>query len=457
MQKIIIVGGGLSGLLVAANLLRRYPHYPAHITVVEKNPLGELGQAYSTDHSFHLLNVAAHKMSAFPEEMEGFTRWLTASGYPYNGHSYVPRNIYKQYIFDTIKKVLSAKGDKLRCTFLNDRVVDLKAAEQLLVLGSGRVIPFDKVILALGNFEATTLRLADNDYLNHPAYFPTSWGKEMFKGLSSTGNVLIIGSGLSMVDTVLYLHQRRHKGPVTALSTHGLTPKPHQEGPPYSLDGFRPEQVGTALEALKMVRRHVEKARQLGMDWHSVVNAIRPYSQEIWLQLTVAEKRKFMEHLRHFWGVARHRLPNECSEILNTLIRSGQLSIVAGRIRAILVNQDNSFTVDYKGRYSQNSTILAADAIINCMGPESNYERLEDPLIKNLLRKRLIRTDPLKLGIDCTPEGIVLEGNGQPSPFLYTIGPPTKGVLWESTSVPEIRVAAVRLSDLVTSTINELV
>jgi uncharacterized NAD(P)/FAD-binding protein YdhS len=83
------------------------------------------------------------------------------------------------------------------------------------------------------------------------------------------------------------------------------------------------------------------------------------------------------------------------------------------------------------------------------MGPESNYEKLNESFICNLLQKGLITADKLHLGIDCTKEGSVIGKSGIPSPFLYAVGPPTKGVLWEITSVPEIRVAALRLAELV--------
>jgi uncharacterized NAD(P)/FAD-binding protein YdhS len=63
----------------------------------------------------------------------------------------------------------------------------------------------------------------------------------------------------------------------------------------------------------------------------------------------------------------------------------------------------------------------------------------------------MIRPDALRLGLDCTPEGVVVDGKGERSAFLYTIGPPAKGVFWEMTSVPEIRVAAQRLAGLLVS------
>jgi len=183
-----------------------------------------------------------------------------------------------------------------------------------------------------------------------------------------------------------------------------------------------------------------------------------PYDHfhNIYGNLPVEEKKKFMEHLRHIWGVSRHRVPVECAETLYKLLLTGQFSIVAGRIESIRTNTENKFCVNYRERSSKNPLTIFADAVINCMGPESDYEKLDDPLIKNLLKRGMIQTDQLKLGLDCTPEGIIIDRSGKRSPFLYTIGPPAKGTLFEITSVPEIRIAALRLAELVTTKKDEL-
>jgi len=130
--------------------------------------------------------------------------------------------------------------------------------------------------------------------------------------------------------------------------------------------------------------------------------------------------------------------------------------IVAGRIESISTTKENTFCINYRERSSKNRLTIFADAVINCMGPESDYEKLDDPLIKNLLKRGMIKTDQLKLGLDCTPEGIIIDKSGKRSPFLYTIGPPAKSTLFEITSVPEIRIAALQLADLVTSKQDEL-
>ncbi|NCV45075.1 MAG: FAD-dependent oxidoreductase, partial [Actinobacteria bacterium] len=57
MRKVLIVGGGASGLLVAINLLRKSDD--CEVTIVEPNERLGLGVAYSTLDPEHLLNVPA--------------------------------------------------------------------------------------------------------------------------------------------------------------------------------------------------------------------------------------------------------------------------------------------------------------------------------------------------------------------------------------------------------------
>jgi uncharacterized NAD(P)/FAD-binding protein YdhS len=459
MQKIVIIGGGLSGTLLTINLLRyTRENVLLDITVVDKNPPDMLGYAYSTNQDFHLLNVPAHKMSAFADSPGDFVNWLTTAGLPYESGSFVPRKIFREYILDTLQKELNRKKGNIHYRFLQHKAMDILSSERLLVLDSGAKIPFDKIVLALGNFKPASLRLADTRHLRHPAYFASAWEPGLFRDLAQTHDVLIIGTGLTMVDTVLELEQRGHKGHITALSTHGYTPASHLENTPaYSFHERETEGISTTLEALKMVNRHFKKARQQNISWHAVIDAIRPYTQQIWQNFPATEKIRFMEHLRHIWGVARHRMPGECAKVLHQLMAGGQLSITAGKINAIHINTDNSLSVDYLARSTKKQCALIAHMIVNCMGPEPDYEKLDDPLIRNLLEKRLMRTDKLRLGIDCTPEGIVIDGTGALSPCMYTIGPPARGALFEITSVPEIRMAALRLARLITAEKNELV
>jgi len=140
-------------------------------------------------------------------------------------------------------------------------------------------------------------------------------------------------------------------------------------------------------------------------------------------------------------------MPPECAQIIDEMATSGQLRIEAGRITR-LSDQGGNIEVEYLRRDNSESVVLNAGSVINCTGPESNLNKIKDPLIENLLKRGLIRNDDLSMGIDALPNGSVINREGVHSDNLYTLGPPLKGILWESTAVPEIRQQAHDLANL---------
>jgi uncharacterized NAD(P)/FAD-binding protein YdhS len=89
---------------------------------------------------------------------------------------------------------------------------------------------------------------------------------------------------------------------------------------------------------------------------------------------------------------------------------------------------------------------VLADAVVNCTGPLADISRSGNPLLERLLDRGLIRPDELCLGVDATPAGEVLDASGTVVPGLLTVGPPRKGVLDETTAIPEIRTQAAEVA-----------
>ncbi len=99
------------------------------------------------------------------------------------------------------------------------------------------------------------------------------------------------------------------------------------------------------------------------------------------------------------------------------------------------------------GPSSANVLVTRVDRVINCTGPESDCRRIKSPLLSDLMRQKLVRPDPLFLGLDASAEGALIDAFGDASDFLYTLGPARKGSLWETTAVPEIRRQVAELAE----------
>ena len=175
-----------------------------------------------------------------------------------------------------------------------------------------------------------------------------------------------------------------------------------------------------------------------------MIDSLRPHTQAIWLNLPMTEKISFLQHLSRYWNVARHRLPPEAAKILDDMQAANQLQIMKGRLQNITTGESGKFDVSYSLNGIQKH--LSADAIINCIGSESNFKQIDFPLVKNLIGRGLIKTDVLKLGIDATPDGRTIDCDGVISDKILTTGTALKGILWESTTIPEMRTQANKLA-----------
>lgn len=451
MKKITIIGGGATGTLLAVNLIKHSENgAPIRINLVDESERFGRGVAYSTTNDFHLLNVPAAKMGAFPDDIEHFHRWTTEKNYDFAPNDFAPRRVYGEYLRDLLRRTIENKTENIAVSVFDDEAVDVSTNGDgsQVFLKSGKSIPTDKIVLAFGNFLPPHPRSRDKEFVRAEKYFQNPWNHARLERLKPTDEIFIIGTGLTAIDVILTLHHRNHTGKIHAFSTRGLLPAVHKLG--FSYPSFYDELKSKKriTDLLKIVRRHIEKAHANGGDWRAVIDSLRPHTQSIWRDLPDAEKRYFLQHLSRYWNVARHRVPPEAMRILDEMQSKNQLQILKGRLKNIETN-DEEFAIYMTANGESKS--LRADAIVNCIGSESNFNRLDVPLVKNLIGKNLIKTDSLNFGIDATPDGKTIDADGNVSEDIRTVGTALKGVLWESTAMPEIRK---QTNDLALSLLN---
>ncbi|MBD0268782.1 MAG: FAD/NAD(P)-binding protein [Cyanobacteria bacterium Co-bin8] len=450
-STVAIIGAGFSGSLVATHLLRT-ANRPLLIKLVERRPEAGQGVAYSTTNNSHLLNVPAGKMSAFPDDPGHLLRWLNyhraalAAFLPedFDASTFISRQVFGFYIQSILEEAEALAPSNVRLERVEEEAVGVtpQGKGAMVSLTSRQSFVADRLVLALGN--APTEVAADHD----PALMRHAWSWHAIDDLALDAPVLLLGTGLTMVDVVVSLHSRRHRGPIVALSRRGLAPLPHQPTRPYPVF-LTPETAPTTLRGLmQRLRREVATAMAYGYDWRSVVDSLRPITQELWQQLPRPEQRRFMRHLNPYWDVHRHRIAPEIGETIQTLRESGQLTVAAGRILSYQPTADG-VAVTFRHRRSINQESVIVSRVINCTGVQVDYGRSPQPLIASLRDQGLIRPNNLGLGLDTAPDGAVLDAQGQRSSLLYTLGTARKGQLWESIAVPELREQAQLLASTV--------
>ena len=449
MKRITIIGGGASGTLLAAHLLRFAGDDAIEINMVEKRSVIGRGVAYSTQDDVHLLNVPASRMGAFTDDVGHFLDWLRDQGYSYGPDSFVPRRCFGEYLLHVLQTALENKPDSVKFNVFEDDAVDLEldARKTQVTLRSGEFIYSEKVVLAFGNFLPPHPSVKDRSFTSHPKYFRSPWQENVFSSIGPNDRVLIIGTGLSMVDVVLKLAADGHKGAIKTMSTRGLLPAVHKLGATYPsfADELRP--LTRITDILKVVRDHIRKAEADGIGWRAVIDSLRSCTQDVWRNLPVREKRDFMQHLSRYWNVARHRMPAVAASAIDELCAAGRFEVLKGRL--LNIDAGEEFNVRYRSNGTE--TGLDADAIFNCIGSESNFQRLDSSLIKSLFERGHVRGDALHFGLDALPNGAILGQNGEVSNVIFTLGTALKGTLWETTAIPEIRAQAGSLAKLLLS------
>lgn len=451
MHQIAIIGAGLSGRLLALNLFRLAPSNAAFsVQLFDREDEDRLGPAYSGGANYLLLNVPAGRMSAFSDDPEHFLKWCRDIGNPAGPLDFLPREVYRNYILSTMREAFQARANGQTMDFIRGEVTDLEPFDERVAIqveDQGSFVA-EAAVLALGNHPPRNLNIKNRSAFESESYVRNPWAPDVLDKIARQDTVLIIGTGQTMVDLVVALHHRAHEGLAVALSKHGFLPLGHRRFEPYESFFGEIRPTKTILDIFRKVCGHLNRADAIGIDRRAVIDSLRPDSQALWLELPEIEKRRFLRHLFRYWEVIRSRIPEGSEKIIDAMRQSGQLDILAGKI-SDMVETKTGMEVRYIPRGRTTPEACHAALVINCIGPELDYRKVEHPLVRNMMLKGLIRPGPANLGIDALPDGRVLDRNGRVSNKLYTIGPPLKGVLWETIAVPEIRVQAEQLARVI--------
>ena len=452
-KHIVIIGGGFCGIMTAVNLLIK-AESPLNITLFNYEYPEGRGIAYKTYTDNHVLNVPCQNMSAFSDQPDHFLNWCKLN----SGNAvdieelpgkFLPRNLYGNYLDSVFQESLKNKSDHVNFRMIKEEVTDIdKIGESYFITSSsGLKIESDKIVLATGNHAPSHPPLAGTEFHSNKRYFANPWKEDSISNIDSTEPILIVGTGLTMVDVVLGLEEKQFSGKIVALSPNGFNILAHKKHHPqrYILDELAPPFDLNKL--FKLFYKHVREAHLRGESGETVVDAVRSQTQVIWQQLSLDDKKRFMAHLRHLWGVARHRLPGEIHVKIQSMISNKTLQVMAGRISGIDESSE-CLEVKIALRGSENSETIKVQRIINCTGPLTDITKFQSKLYSNLLRKKIIRPDEMKLGVDATAEGRIIDERGNESNSIFTLGSLLKGKLWESTAVPELRKQAEILAKL---------
>lgn len=437
--ELAIIGGGAGGVVAAMQALRLATG-PLRIVMIEPRDVLAQGVAYATTHGEHVLNVPAARMSAFDDRPADFLDYVVATTPPGGpdrdtlAHAFIERRRYGEYLRTRLQEAIAASAASLQV--VQDSVSELDARDDGATLHLAAHGPLEAkgVVLAVGN---TPKPLPARGAPQLPeGRSLAAWDFDAVKAIPSDAELCIIGSGLSMVDTVLSLADNGHTGAIHVLSRHALLPLPHCHGPAATFDPA-PMQSMSLRARMRFLRAAAKQAVADGLPWQAAMERIRPHGQALWQSLSIADQRRFLRHVVRQWDVHRHRIAPEVHAVLQAMLDRGQLRLHRGRLDTVM-NEGRRLRVTTHTRDGRTDE-FDVDYVVNATGVEMRAQTMRNPLLHDVLGKGHAQPGPHGIGLKAARDGRMVDADGTAQPRVFILGSLRIGCVWESIAIPELR------------------
>ncbi|MDQ2188002.1 FAD/NAD(P)-binding protein [Alcaligenaceae bacterium A4P071] len=448
---VLIIGGGFAGVATAIHLITQ-ARTPFALTLVESRAQVGRGVAYSTRYVDHLVNGPAKNFSLYPDRPLHLADWLAANAAstawsPADGtdwqDSFPPRHVYGDYVQATLAAALDHAPVRVDYQRVVGRAVDLIVAGDgyEATLADGRRLVADTVVLATGlfnkklsqSFEVAPALIDDGRVVQN------IWDEKPAAAATRTdGDVLIVGSGLSALDAMILADRQGFNGRFVSLSRRGQLVQPRGNVEPWPV-GLAADALPRSLrELLRIVRPARRAIQRNGDSLQRLAPAVRPHVPALWAQASTDERRRFIRHLRPYWEITLHRAPPVSAAWLSALTASGRHDARTGRINKLAAHASGGVEVTWLPRGADLPQTFVVDRVLNAGGFEFDWQKIDDPLIRAVLRRGLARVHATRFGIDLDPATGALSSHGVFRPqSLYAVGHPARGAAWESNAIGE--------------------
>jgi uncharacterized NAD(P)/FAD-binding protein YdhS len=425
MKRILIVGGGASGLLVAINIFRLAKE-SISIEIAEPREVLGQGLAYSTTDEAHLLNVPAGRMSAFPDHSSHFVEWAGR-----DNSYFAPRKEYGRYLLETFTDEF-AKSSNANFVHRKILVRDISPTSDgwTAEFSDGSSAEYDQLVLAMGH--GLPLEISSLQGVRDSArYQADPWRESSERFL---GTLIGVGTGLTFIDLALS-HLRNHAhNKVIGISRNGLLPEAHlaKRAQPLPV----PIQVKSSARA---VREFIENA----LDWRAAQDGVRHELPDIWFSWNETEKKEFFANHLRWWNVHRHRVSPEIKLEVERAISEGRLQILKDEVESVTEDAEK-VTLHLK-----SGKEVFGVRIVNCLGYDAWKS---DSLLSRLIENDVAVAGPLGLGIQSVfPRFNVKSSQKGGYSNLYAIGPILLGERFETTAIPELKEQAFQIAREITA------
>jgi uncharacterized NAD(P)/FAD-binding protein YdhS len=479
--NILIVGAGLAGTATAIRLLR-FARSPLEVILLERRAdYRSAGVAYHRDGNpwDHVFNVQAGRMSAFREDVLDFVHWANAeadrSGWPTPWSDFefaeqgpAPRRIFQDYLADRLEQARQEACSGVTLVEADGEAVDLDVRAEAVEVTVRRYAPHgqepesgtEAEILSVNEvILATGLELREPAFasgvLDHASFVRDPYSAAGIRTLTTIApetTVAIVGSVLSAYDSASLLLRQGHTGAIHLISGSGTIFRTYPTN--HEHDVVRLPCPHTLLEPY---RGREEFLARLRSEWNAacaqvardhpaidaavvaerVAKAWEPYCPEVVEQIPSAELRSLLDE----FGTAISALRVCAVEYTMSVIEhamlpsDGRLQLVVGRVEAITPAESGRLAVTVASsrdsqdpRNSRDSRVIEADLVVSNFAREPDYERVTQPLWRNLTAKGLaVPHRRTGRGVEVDERGMLLGRGGEPIGPVFVVGVPREG------------------------------
>jgi len=428
---VVVIGAGASGTLTAIHLLRSASRRSTSLDVVLLDPADRWGRgvAFGTPDEEHLVNVPASGMSALPEDPAHFVAWNERQAPPdaCNPSAFLPRRQFALYLDDTLAEAVAATSDLVSLEHLRTRAVGVRrtSAGASVATSSGRDIAADAVVVATGLPHVGQGWAPEA--LEKSAFFVADpWRPGALdvvrRDYAGPADVLMIGTGLTMVDVALSLSGDGNRSDrlLHAISRNGRLPKAHTATLKLAAIPDISDWGNTLADLREDVARHINGVTRSTGDWRPAVDGLRFQISALWHRLGEADRAAFLAGDAGDWNVARHRMAPSSAVLLRELRAAGRLVLGAAEVEGIESLPRGGVAVTLS-----DGTRREVGWVVNCTGPPADIRSLGNPLLDDLLRPRagtaLASVATAGMGFR-TDQGRLLDSANTTGAPLWTLG-----------------------------------
>jgi uncharacterized NAD(P)/FAD-binding protein YdhS len=441
---ICIIGSGFSAAALLLHLDDKGVDC-GRVTIIGNGELGT-GQAFGCVNDDFRLNVRAELMRVWPDRPLEFTHWAreritddpdAASD---AGHFY-RRQDFAVYMAEQLGRRPGTKS-----------ALHIEAEAQALTpgddnwqvtLANGEAIRAGQIVLATGNPSPDwPFR---SEVTGSPTLIKVPWRGDWIDRITGDEHVVVIGSGLTALDTLHVLHRRKHRGTVTLVAPNGLLP-PVQTDWSGADATVWPERM-RASGLLGFMRRHIGDGDWRDTEWQRRFESLRVHICEAWQRLSPVDQARLMRRAGWLWSLSRFRAGPQAHGSAQALLASGQLAIRRDLVSGILTGDPGPHQVQLA-----SGALIEADFVVNCSGAG------HDPLVTHLIEEGIAASHAGFAGRPAlTPHLALVRPDGVPYETLHALGPVTAHQAGDVVGAPGTATQAHELASRLASGLAGLV